>query len=181
MEALQNANALVGIGVLLLEIATIALFAVYFGRGKYAFAAKFARFFSRWGMHIALGFAALAALMALYYSEVLGIEPCSLCWWQRIFLYPQIVILAMALCMKDTRAALYSMALSVIGAGFALYQHALQMLGEGSLPCPATTVSCAQRFMFEYNHITFPFAAFVLFAFLFVLMLFVRRNVKVTP
>lgn len=181
MQTLQNANALVGIGVLFLEITTLVLLGMYFMRARLPLAATVSAFLSRWGMHIALTFAALGTVLTLYYSEVLGLEPCSLCWWQRIFLYPQVVILAMALWMKDTRAALYAMALSIVGAGFGLYQHALQMMGEGSLPCPATTVSCAQRFLFEFGHITFPFAAFVLFAFLFVLMLFVRRNVKVTP
>lgn len=176
MEALQTANSLVGIGTLLLEIATVALLILYFVRKRYPILSALSDFLSRRGLSIALIFSALGAAITLYYSEALGIEPCSLCWWQRIFLYPQIVLFALALWMKDMRVAVYSMALSVIGAGFGLYQHVLQMMGEGSLPCPASTVSCAQRFLYEFNHITFPFAAFVLFAFLIVLMLFVRAR-----
>ncbi|KKW19868.1 MAG: Disulfide bond formation protein DsbB [Parcubacteria group bacterium GW2011_GWA2_51_10] len=177
MLALANANAAVGLGTLFLEIATVILIVAYFTRSRYQISRLIAGFFSQRGLLIAFLFATVGSILTLYYSEVLGIEPCSLCWWQRIFLYPQVVMLAIALWLKDTRIVIYSIALSIIGAGFGLYQHALQMLGEGSLPCPATTVSCAQRFLFEFNHITFPFAAFVLFTFLIITMLFVRQRV----
>ncbi len=173
---LETTNFLVALGVLLLEIATVALFAAYFVRGKYPLVSQLAGFLSRRGLLIAFIFAALGSIITLYYSEVLGIEACSLCWWQRIFLYPQVVLFAIALSKKDIGIALYSIALSILGAGFGLYQHALQMLGEGSLPCPATAASCAQRFMYEFSHITFPYAAFVLFAFLIIVMLFVRKR-----
>ncbi|MBI5645117.1 disulfide bond formation protein B, partial [Candidatus Kaiserbacteria bacterium] len=112
----------------------------------------------------------------LFYSDVLGIPPCVLCWWQRVFLYPQVVLFAIALWKKDHSIASYSIPLSIIGFAIGLYNHALQVLPSGTLPCPAQGVSCAQRFVFEFGYITFPMMAVTLFGFLIVLMLIVRNR-----
>lgn len=115
--------------------------------------------------------------MTLYY-ESLGFEPCPLCWWQRIFLYPQVSLFAMALwCSRYRVAAIdFSIAFSIIGGAIALYHHALQMMPGSGLPCPATGVSCAQRIFFEFDYITYPLMALSVFAFLVVVMLFVRAR-----
>ncbi|OGG60165.1 hypothetical protein A2765_01155 [Candidatus Kaiserbacteria bacterium RIFCSPHIGHO2_01_FULL_56_24] len=131
---------------------------------------------SKRGLLIALVVSVLATILTLFYSDVLGFEPCPLCWWQRIFLFPQVILFGMAFWKKDAYIAEYSIVLSIFGFGVALYQHALQMFGEGSLPCPATGVSCAQRILFEFGYITFPMLAVTAFAFLIVLMLFVRAR-----
>lgn len=94
-------------------------------------------------------------------------------------MYPQAVLFAIALFIKDAKAALYSIWLSVFGAGIALYQHYLQMGGHDVLPCPASGAGdCAKRFLFEFGYVTFPLVAFSLFVFLIVLMLFVRRRAR---
>src|SRR3989338_4029041 len=49
---------------------------------------------------------ALAAVAgSLFYSEIAGFEPCKLCWFQRIFMYPQVVLLGLAMVVRDTRIA----------------------------------------------------------------------------
>jgi len=127
------------------------------------------------GLWIGFFVALLASALTLFYSDVLGIAACSLCWWQRIFLYPQIFIFAIAAWKKDSAAALYSIALSTVGAAVALYQHFLQMGVVSAQPCSAIPeTDCAARFLFEFGYITFPLMSFSLFVFLIVLMLFVR-------
>jgi len=131
----------------------------------------------RWGLWIGLILAFVASALTLVYSEVFGIPPCPLCWWQRIFMYPQIVLFALALYLRERTVALYSIVLSILGAGVALYHHALQVAPPGTLPCPAEgEVSCSQVFLFELGYITYPLMAFTAFAFLIVVMLIVRSR-----
>ncbi len=174
---LETTNFLLALGTLALQSATLVLIMVLFLRKKISELERVVAILGSWALWLGFLFSLGASAMTLYYSDVLGIEPCPLCWWQRIFLYPQVVIFAIALYRRDLAVTIYSIALSLIGAAFALYHHALQVLPAGTLPCPATGVSCAQRFVFEFGYITFPLMAISLFAFLIVLMLFARKKV----
>lgn len=168
-------NQWVGIGTALLQAATALLLVLYFMRIP---ALSFAEnLLGKWGIGIGFLMAAFVTAMSLVYSEYFGIVPCGLCWLQRIFIYPQVVMLGVAFFIKDTRAALYSIWFSVFGAAVSLYQHYMQMTGSHNLPCPASGVGdCGKRYIFELGYITFPLVAFSAFAFLIVLMLFVLRR-----
>lgn len=134
------------------------------------------RIHARFGLWIAFAFSLIATLITLYYSEFLGQTPCSLCWLQRIFLYPQVVIFFIAAVTKDTRAVWYSMGLSVLGALVALYHHWLQMGGAAFFPCPASGpgIACEVPTFVMWGFITFPFMAFSLFVFLILYVLWLR-------
>ncbi|KPC98964.1 Disulfide bond formation protein C [Geobacillus sp. BCO2] len=85
-----------------------------------------------------MGDSLIATLGSLYFSEVLGFIPCDLCWFQRIFMYPQVIILGIAIVRKDAAAARYSFTLSLIGGGISLYHYGLQkipLLQEYSISC----------------------------------------------
>ena len=174
MPTLETTNYLLALGTIALQVVTVALLVLYVLRNRFDFSLITA-FLGRWGLWLAFGAALAGSILTLIYEEVFGLPPCPLCWWQRVALYPQVILFAMALFRRDAFVAGYSIALSLIGLGVALYHHALQVLPSGSLPCPAEgTISCAQRFVFEFGYITFPMMAISLFAFLIVLMLFVR-------
>lgn len=130
------------------------------------------------GLQIA-GLAALVGSgLTLLYSEVFGFLPCGLCWLQRVFLYPQVFLLAVALVKKDAKVGDYIIALSIPGFLIALYQHFIQMGGNNFLPCPATpgAVDCGKRLIFELGYITFPLMAATLFAFLITLGWLLRQR-----
>lgn len=172
---LETTNFIFGLGTIALQGATVLLLLLYLVRNRVPelrFLVDLAR---TWALPAAFILALSTTAMSLYYSEVLLVEPCPLCWWQRIFVYPQTIILALALYSRDLSIARYSIALSVIGAGFALYHHVLQVMPAGSLPCPAAAVSCSQRFVFEFGFVTLPLMGLSVFAMLIVLMLFVRE------
>lgn len=116
--------------------------------------------------------------MTLLYSEVFGFIPCGLCWLQRIFLYPQAVLLAVALWKRDMRVGMYGIALSVLGIPVALYQHYLQMGGPDLGVCPTAGegADCAERILFEFGFMTFPLLSAILFLFLAVLYWYVLRE-----
>ncbi len=118
----------------------------------------------------------------LLYSEVFEFVPCSLCWLQRIGLYPQAIMSLVAYRQNDaTYFPLYGMALSAFGFIVAVYQYIYQaipteLLASGVLPCLADgSADCSKKVMEVFGFVTFPFLSAVLFAFLFALYLHLRR------
>lgn len=105
------------------------------------------------------------AFASLFYSMVAEFEPCTLCWWQRVLLFPQAAIFGAALYAKrkgdGMRTALLSSAvLSAAGALIAAYQYYAQMWNVGLLSaCGAAGASCAQIFFVAFGYITIPMMA----------------------
>src|SRR4051812_46409724 len=115
MYPIEFYNYWLSLGTLILQVVTIAFFALYFLRSKFPDLEDVADMLRKWGLPIALALTIAGSALTLFYSEVLGIAPCSLCWLQRIFLYPQVVLFAIAYWKKDRNVALYSIALSILG------------------------------------------------------------------
>ncbi len=134
-----------------------------------------------------LGFLITTAgtLMSLYYSEFLKIIPCDLCWFQRIFMYPQVFLFAYAWYKKDRNVLPYSLVLSGVGFVIAGYHHMLQIGYDMYKPCSTSpfAVDCAKPTFVEFGFVTFPFMALVLFGALILLVItathFAKRIVKV--
>jgi disulfide bond formation protein DsbB len=110
----------------------------------------------------------LGTILSLFYSDYLGVLPCGLCWFQRIFLYPQVILYAMAWMRRDFGIYIYTFVLSLIGLVIAIYHSSLQWGYSEFIPCPviASTIDCAKPSFVEFGFVTFPFMAFVLFVFL---------------
>jgi len=169
-------NVLLSLGTLVLAAVTLALVAAYIFRIDIGIS------FGTWGVWIGL-FALLGGVaVTLIHSGLYKLPPCPLCYWQRIFLYPQVALFGLGIIRRasgEARRILVesSLVLSCIGLGIALYHHALQMFPGSGLPCPANgSVSCAQIFYLEFGFLTYPLMAAALFSFIIVLMLFVRRS-----
>jgi len=119
-----------------------------------------------------------STLLSLYYSEIVGFEPCSLCWWQRIFIYPQAIILGMAYFKKDFKIASYGLALSVIGAIIAFYQNYLYYGGPQILACDSslTAVSCTKLYIFEFGYVTIPIMSLTAFLLMIFFLKLARKK-----
>jgi disulfide bond formation protein DsbB len=119
------------------------------------------------GFFSALG----GTFLTLFYSQYLGYEPCELCWFQRIFLYPSVFLFAYAWYKKDRHILPYVALLSFVGGAIALYHHALQMGYDLYKPCSGAifAVSCSKPSFIEFGFVSFPFMAVVLFGFLIAL------------
>lgn len=78
----------------------------------------------------ALGMAWFVAVLAtagsLYFSEVANFEPCTLCWYQRIAMYPLVVILGIAAARRERAGAVYAAVLAAMGALISLYHIVLE-------------------------------------------------------
>ncbi len=176
---LETINYWLALATLSMQVAGAALLALYFLRKKFADLEDIAGLLFTWGLWIGFLVSLAASSVTVIHSSIFGLPPCPLCWWQRAFLYPQVVLFALALWKRDRSIADYSIALSVVGLGIAIYHHILQMFPMGSLPCPSEgEISCAQILFLEFGYITYPMMAISAFAFLIVLMLFVRDSAK---
>lgn len=174
----ENLNFLLAFGTVAMLVMTVGFFAVYFLRSKFPDLNDIGALLKNWGVHLSVLLAFSGAFFTLFYSEVLGFEPCFLCWWQRICLYPQILMFALALKKPYLRASAstYSIWLSSFGALFALYHHILQVYPAGHLPCSATGPSCAKITFIEFGFVTYPMMALALFAMLIVVQMFLKEN-----
>jgi disulfide bond formation protein DsbB len=131
---------------------------------------------------IPIGFFATlgASIISLVYSDYLGVLPCGLCWFQRVFIYSQVFMFGYAWWKNDTKVLGYSTVLSSVGLIIALYHQSLQMGYSELIPCPtiASTIDCAKPTFIEYGFVTFPFMAVVLFAVLLLLSATVKTVAK---
>ncbi|TFJ93538.1 disulfide oxidoreductase [Lentibacillus salicampi] len=112
----------------------------------------------------------VATLGSLFFSEIMGYVPCELCWIQRIFMYPLVIIYGTALFKKDVSIALPGLILSGIGIFVSLYHYLVQKLPDlhvagGS--CGA--VPCNTEYVNYFGFVTIPFLAGIAFIVIVVL------------
>ncbi len=110
-------------------------------------------------------------VLSLVYSDFIGYAPCTLCWYSRILLYPQMFLFGLALWKGDRTITDYIILLSGIGIIITLYQKYLELGGHSVLPCAATAASCSKIYVIEFGYITIPVMALTSFVFVFVTML----------
>ena len=78
-----------------------------------------------------------ATVTSLFFSEVMQVPVCELCWYQRIVMYPLVPILALGLFPHDPKVVRYALPLVAIGWLTALF-HVLLVAGiipESAQPC----------------------------------------------
>lgn len=115
-------------------------------------------------MYIALVTAWVAMSGSLYFSEVRGYVPCTLCWYQRILMYPLAAIIAIGLLRRDRNLPYYVLPLSVYGLGMGTYHYLLEKtdLFASSAAC-AQGVSCTTQWINWFGFVTIPFLSMTAF------------------
>lgn len=121
--------------------------------------------------------ASVATLGSLIFSEFLGFVPCKLCWFQRIFMYPQVIILGIALLKNDPKAKIYSLVLSIIGLSIAVY-HILVQFFPATFRCTDEIAKCSTVQFATFGYITIPVMSATAFALIILVMLFGFRKGK---
>lgn len=169
-ETVETLNGLLATGGIALFLAgTVLVVDLYTSR-------TFQKLIEVWGLLVAYFVTLSGLLMTVLYSEVFGFVPCGLCWLGRVFLYPQVFLLAVALFYKDKTVARYGITLSIPGLLVGLYQHYLQMGGSEFITCPSSGGDCGKRILFEYGFVTFPLMSVMLFAFLIALYIYILKT-----
>ncbi len=129
----------------------------------------------KYGLMLAFKVALLSTLASLFYSDIAGFAPCKFCWFQRIFMYPLVILIPLALRKKDFKIVEYLLPLSVIGFLISLYQNYMYYYNNGldaSCVLGGSQVSCVKRYVFELGYISVPIMALTAFALVIVFLLF---------
>ena len=106
----------------------------------------------------------IATLGSLYFSEIRGYIPCDLCWYQRIFMYPIVIMTTIAYLQQNARIAVTTATFSIIGSCISLYHYGLQKLSFLQESAPAcTSGSCIGQYINWFGFVTIPFLALTAF------------------
>jgi disulfide bond formation protein DsbB len=119
-----------------------------------------------------------ALIGSMYYSSVAGYVPCSLCWYQRIVTFPQIVIFAVAAWKDDRNVFNYIMPMALICLAIAVYHYQLQMGVPLDSPCSLTGVSCADSPFKTWGFVTMPLMSAMISMMIVVLGIISNRKVR---
>ena len=130
-------------------------------------------------LYLVWGQALLATLGSLYFSEVEMFLPCMLCWYQRIAMYPLVVLLPIGILNKDQHIWKYGLTLAIPGWLISIYHNLLyyHILPESEQTCRAG-VSCTTQFIEWFGFVTIPLLSFLAFSVIIAGMLMYRRSLN---
>jgi disulfide bond formation protein DsbB len=121
----------------------------------------------------------IAMFGSLYFSEIQKFEPCELCWYQRILMYPMVIILGIAVIKKDERISFYTMILSAIGALISLYHYSIQkvsFMADNAVSCGR--IPCTGQYINWFGFVTIPFLALVAFVIIFICSMLIWKQIR---
>lgn len=177
----QTALIIVGLfaDLVLVGQILIALFALLFLASRVAkknkFIASIMRFLSENALSLGFLIALIAMSGSLFFSEIAHFTPCKLCWYQRICMYPQVVLFGIAAIKNDFKIKIYSLALATIGLVIAIYHYVLQM-SPIPLPCSDEVANCALKQVGYFGYITIPLMSATAFLMIIILMLQIKKK-----
>lgn len=121
----------------------------------------------------------LSTTGSIFFSSVMEFTPCVLCWYQRICLFPQVLILGMGLVAFDKSVVKYSLPLAIAGWLLALYHTLLYsgIIPESIQPC-SQGVSCTEEYIDLFGFLTIPMLSLLSFSILIALLLILQRRLS---
>jgi disulfide bond formation protein DsbB len=136
-------------------------------------------FFKTYSLYLAWIVSIIATCGSLYMSEVLLYEPCRLCWFQRIFMYPQVILLGIASYKDDRKIISYVLPMSIIGGSISIFHYLEQMVPAFSEIAPCSVgIPCNVDYLNWFGFITIPLLALIAFIMIICLLLAGRKNVE---
>ncbi|HKP67961.1 MAG TPA: disulfide oxidoreductase [Pyrinomonadaceae bacterium] len=104
--------------------------------------------------------ALVAAIGSLFFSEVMELPPCLLCWYQRIAMYPLVLVIGVGIVLRDRRVTAYALPLALAGLAISVYHNLLYygLIPESITPC-TQGISCTTVQIEWLGFITIPLMA----------------------
>ena len=123
--------------------------------------------------------ATISTLGSLFFSEVMNLEPCSLCWYQRVFMFPLVIILLFGLFPFDKNIIKYSLPIAIAGWGVAFYHYLLYsgFIPENLQPC-SQGVSCSETYLDLFGFLTIPLLSLISFTLILALLFLSKWRVS---
>ena len=147
------ADRFLGLLAVVALVATLGAVAMLVTRRVPAWAARTA-------LPAAAAIAVVTTLGSLYYSEVAGYPPCLLCWYQRIAIYPQVVILGIAALRRDLQVWRTAVPLAVIGVVISVWHVIIERNPALAGPCDPDN-PCTLIWVEEFGFLTIPTMALI--------------------
>lgn len=132
----------------------------------------------KWGLLFSSWLVALVSTLgSLFFSEVMKYPPCVLCWYQRICMYPLVLLLLIGMFPLNRNVIKFSLPLAAIGFAIGLYHNLLyyKILPESAAPC-REGVSCTTAHIEWLGFITIPFLSLLGFSIIIILLLSLWRS-----
>ena len=123
--------------------------------------------------------ASVSTLASLFFSEIMELAPCALCWYQRVFMFPLVIILLVGLFPFDKSIIKYALPLAIAGWGFAFYHYLLYsgFIPESIQPC-SQGISCSETYLDLFGFLTIPMLSLISFSIIIGLLLILRRRLS---
>lgn len=140
---------------------------------------KLRTFLIEQGLSLAWVIATIATLGSLYFSEIMGYLPCTLCWYQRILMYPLVIVLGIATARKDLKQTIYVLPITILGMGISSYHYAIEKTDwfeGGGKTCGI--IPCDVEYINWLGFITIPFLAITAFTLITIILVSVRYAQK---
>lgn len=130
-------------------------------------------------LYLAWVVALLATVGSLFFSEVMGLPPCALCWYQRIAVYPLVLIIGTGIVLRDTRVRAYALPLALAGLAVSVYHNLLYygIIPETLTPC-SEGASCTERQVEWFGFITIPLMGLASFVGITLCLIFYRTETE---
>ncbi len=123
--------------------------------------------------------ASVSTLGSLFFSEIMELAPCALCWYQRIFMFPLVIILLLGLFPFDKNIIRYALPLAIVGWSIAFYHFLLYsgFIPESIQPC-SQGVSCSETYLDLFGFLTIPMLSLISVSIIIGLLLILRRRLS---
>jgi disulfide bond formation protein DsbB len=120
----------------------------------------------------------VSAMGSLFFSYVMEFAPCVLCWYQRIFLFPLVIILAVGLFPLDKSVVKYALPLAIVGWLTAAYHNLLYagIIPESIQPC-SQGVSCTEEYIKLFGFLSIPMLSLLSFSTIIALLIILKRRI----
>ncbi|MGI8281703.1 disulfide oxidoreductase [Bacillus mycoides] len=119
---------------------------------------------------IAWTIATSAMLISLFFSEWMKLPPCDLCWYQRMAMYPLVLILGIGMYRKDSYVSTYAFPFACIGLMLSVYQITIQAFPNSEMKICSVGVSCTKDYLNLFGFISIPMLSFVGFLAIIILL-----------
>jgi disulfide bond formation protein DsbB len=123
--------------------------------------------------------ASVSTLGSLFFSEIMDFPPCALCWYQRVFMFPLVLIFLVGLFPFDRNAIKYAFPVAIAGWGVAFYHFLLYSgyIPESIQPC-SQGVSCSETYLDLFGFLTIPLLSLISFSTMIVLLIILKRRLS---
>ncbi|WP_088322320.1 disulfide bond formation protein B [Bacillus cereus] len=111
-----------------------------------------------------------AMLISLVFSEWIKLPPCDLCWYQRMAMYPLVLILGIGMYRKDPYVSTYAFPFACIGLLIVIYQITIQVFPVNEIKICSVGVSCTEDYLNMFGFISIPMLSFIGFLAIIILL-----------